>query len=91
MDILFLALFTGVVGILLLLLGLGLGKLCHTTRKIHERGLDRDLHLNFIQQMTVFERNPGISIPVTLAFFGVVAIMFAIVIAIVSLIQQLAA
>lgn len=87
MDMLSLALLVGVVGVMLLLSGIGLGKLFGTSRKIHERGLDRPLNLSFEQQTFLFFHNPDVSIPMTLGVFGVLMIIVSIVLAIVGAFQ----
>jgi len=89
MDMLSVALFVGLTGIILLLLALVLGKLCDTSRKIHQRGLDRDLHLGFIEQSILFFQNPGVTIPITIGLFGLLAIIVSILIAVVGAIQNM--
>jgi hypothetical protein len=88
LDLLSLALFIGGAGLLLFLIGIGLGKLFSTAKKIHERGLDRPLNLSIYEQFVLYIHYPDISIPLTLAFFGGFMLFVSIIIAIIGIIQK---
>ncbi len=89
MDLLSYSFLIGLVGLFLFLIGIGLGKLFNTTNKIRRLGLDRPLNLDFHQQMILYFHFPGISIPVTFAFVGVIMIIVAIICATIGIVDKM--
>jgi hypothetical protein len=57
MSLLFLAVLIGVIGIAVLLIGVGLGKLLLIIQRIHSHGFYRPLNIGFIELMTVYLRH----------------------------------
>lgn len=88
MDLLSLELVVGLTGLFMFLIGIGLGKLFDTTKKIRKLGLDRPLNLNFTEQMVLYFHYPSISIPITFAFFGGLMIIVSVVIVIIGMAQK---
>ena len=79
----------GVAGILLLLTGLGLGKLLRSDEKYNQRHLERAQEASFAEGMSMFFRNPAVTFPVSLMFVGGMLLVGSVVGAIAGAIRYL--
>jgi hypothetical protein len=80
-------LLVGGAGFIVFLEGIILGKILKISQKIHERGLDIPLGpLSVPESFHIFLSNPDISIPVMMAFFGGILVIFSVIIFIISII-----